>query len=581
MKNNRTITIFQSLTIVISLSLLICLFVISSFVTRSIQTFADDIQTQNAYAQIKSIEKYIITCLDDHKKVLEDYATFPFMVQSVMQPERFGEKIKDYMNQLLVLGEKHKLVLLDFSGNTIYATQGMSLIDYSKEDWVRSLIDGQKPSHLGISTIQDVVYWRVAVPVIFNNLPEGIFLVEIPMDSINPLNLADDNERITSSFGVLLTNGKKILTSFGSNIEGRSLEQKSNILGVTLKYTYVETFVKEAKNTVVKNLIGIMGMFILLTIIILLYLTRWMLVLPLKHLSTLVSEKAETEKEVELINRDQKITEVKELAERFNVMLKKVQLRRKQLIEFNKTLEMRVEERTQELAQSNTELEKFAYVASHDLQEPLRMVASYTQLLERNYQDKLDEEGKEYIYFAVDGAKRMKALIEDLLSYSRLRRDQDPFTQVACQRACESAIKNLQAMIAESQAKVTVNPLPVVWGREPQLLRLFQNIIGNGIKYRGKSTPEINISVDEKDNEYIFSVKDNGIGIEPQYQEQIFEIFQRLHLRDQYQGNGIGLAVCKKIVERHGGRIWVESKKDKGATFYFTIPKNKQGGNNK
>lgn len=224
------------------------------------------------------------------------------------------------------------------------------------------------------------------------------------------------------------------------------------------------------------------------------------------------------------------------------------------------------------LARSNRELEQFAYVASHDLQEPLRMVASYVKLLARRYQEQLDEDADEFIAFAVEGAERMQQLINDLLAYSRVGTHGKAFAPVDCQAIVERTIHDLQMAIQENDATVTCDALPTVTGDESQLTQLFQNLISNAIKFRREAPPQVHISAVDQEGEWRFAVRDNGIGIEPEYRERIFTIFQRLHSRKTYAGTGIGLAICQKIVDRHNGRIWVESQPNQGATFYFTIP---------
>ena len=242
-------------------------------------------------------------------------------------------------------------------------------------------------------------------------------------------------------------------------------------------------------------------------------------------------------------------------------------------------LELRVQQRTEELAssnaaleESNRELQQFAYVASHDLQEPLRMVASYCELLKRRYHDQLDDEANEFVNFAVDGAARMQNLIQDLLAYSRLQTEDRPFEETDCGALVDDAIKNLAVSIQAAGASVTHDPLPTVSGSPWQLSEVFQNLIDNGIKYRGAEPPHVHVSAEQTDGQWVFSVRDNGIGIDAKHVDRIFAVFKRLHSHDQFPGTGIGLAICKRAVDRHGGQLWVESQLGKGSTFHFTIP---------
>jgi signal transduction histidine kinase len=255
------------------------------------------------------------------------------------------------------------------------------------------------------------------------------------------------------------------------------------------------------------------------------------------------------------------------LVQGFNEMLGQIQRRDGELQKTHAELQQRIAD----LQRSNSELEQFAYVASHDLQEPLRMITGYTQLLAKRYKGRLDPDADNYIGFAVDGAKRMQALIEALLNYSRVGTRGKPRARTDCEAVLRSTLAGLQLAIEQSGAVVTHDPLPNVMADANQIGQLFQNLIANAIKFRNSEAPRIHISSKQKSDAWLFSVKDNGIGIDRQYAERIFVIFQRLHTRDEYAGTGIGLAICKKIVERHGGTIWVDSESSKGATFYFTL----------
>jgi light-regulated signal transduction histidine kinase (bacteriophytochrome) len=225
-----------------------------------------------------------------------------------------------------------------------------------------------------------------------------------------------------------------------------------------------------------------------------------------------------------------------------------------------------------ELERSNVELEQFAYVASHDLQEPLRKVVSFCQLLERRYKGQLDERADEYIAFAVDGASRMQVLINDLLAFSRVGRTTGSFEEVDLEKAYGQALRNLQSAIEDADADVSATPLPTVAGDPSLLTALIQNLVGNAVKFHGDAAPVVRIEAHRVGDEWTFAITDNGIGIEPRFVERVFLIFQRLHGRDLYAGTGIGLALCKKIVEFHGGRIWIDTEYASGTRICWTLP---------
>lgn len=247
-------------------------------------------------------------------------------------------------------------------------------------------------------------------------------------------------------------------------------------------------------------------------------------------------------------------------------------LREKQERQLRRQVEDDLAKKAEELARSNADLEQFAYVASHDLQEPLRMVTAYTQLLGERYKGRLDESADKFIGYASEGAQRMQVLIQDLLAFSRVGRKESAPTSVDCNAVMKEVQQTLTSAIQESGAVVTCADLPAVWADHTQVAQVFQNLIGNAIKFRGKETPAISVRAEKQDQQWLFTIADNGIGIAPEYAQNIFVVFQRLHTRTEYPGNGIGLAICKKIVERYGGKIWVESQPDRGSAFRFTIP---------
>jgi len=244
----------------------------------------------------------------------------------------------------------------------------------------------------------------------------------------------------------------------------------------------------------------------------------------------------------------------------------------KRLREQRKHAEEELAAKVKELARSNRDLEQFAFVASHDLQEPLRMVAAYTQLLAERYRGKLDENADKYIGYAVEGALRMQALIRDMLAFCRVGRTASDRNHADCNAAVRAALLNLRATVEETGTVVTYHQLPFVAADPTQLIQLFQNLIGNAVKFHGKEKPLIRVSAERRDDKWQFAVADNGIGIAPEHKDVIFVIFQRLHARNEYEGNGLGLAICQKIVEQNGGKIWVESEAGHGSTFLFTLP---------
>ncbi len=280
-----------------------------------------------------------------------------------------------------------------------------------------------------------------------------------------------------------------------------------------------------------------------------------------------ISERKQAEKALQ-----KACDELEVRVEKRTARLVKAKEQLEQEITEHKQAEARLKQTMADLERSNVELEQFAYITSHDLQEPLRMVASYVQLLARRYKGKLDADADDFIAYAVDGATRMQQMINDLLAYSRVGTRGSGSEPADCEAILDRVLAHLRVAIEESGAVVTHDPLPTVMADVSQLTQLFQNLIGNAIKFHDEEPLRVHISAEQKGNEWVFSVCDNGIGIDPEYANRIFVIFERLHGKE-YPGTGIGLAICKRIIERHRGRIWMESEPGKGSTFYFTIPR--------
>lgn len=285
----------------------------------------------------------------------------------------------------------------------------------------------------------------------------------------------------------------------------------------------------------------------------------------------LVSGALGDETAVECIKRGATDYVLKSSLARLSVCVRRA-LEEKKLREDRKRAEKELASKMEELARSNRDLEQFAYIASHDLQEPLRMVANYTQLLQERYRGKLDKEADKYIQYAVEGALRMQTLVQDLLAFSRAGREGTKMQAVDCNELMRQVVRVLEPTCRESGARILFDRLPTVFANRSQLQQVLQNLIANAIKFRGAKPPVIEITAQQEAEHWILSVKDNGIGIAPEHRESIFVIFQRLHTRQEYPGNGIGLAICKRIIERHGGTIAVESEVGMGSTFTFTMP---------
>jgi len=395
--------------------------------------------------------------------------------------------------------------------------------------------------------------------------------------------LAAQNEKFAADFEHLLKlyeqekqNGSALQIELAERVKSRIQLDIELMAGDALHLSDIFGARVAVTQTVTAIILGF-ALLMLIALGVILFIVAWRrMLVPLMQLQkgTQLIAEGKLDYRVGIASRD----EIGELAANFNTMAERLKQSYSALERSRDELEVKVKERTaelqrtaEELHRSNMELQQFAYVASHDLQEPLRTISSFLQLIEKRYADSIGGETREFIAFSVAAANRLQEMIRALLEYSRVQSQGSSFAMVKVQAVLDEAMNNLRKAIEESGAGITLDPLPQVYGDGGQLVRLFQNLLANAIKFRGNLPPVIHVSSEKKQDEWLFCVKDNGIGMDIKYADRVFNIFQRLHGRD-IPGIGIGLAVCKRIVERHGGRIWVESETGKGARFCFTMP---------
>jgi signal transduction histidine kinase len=330
----------------------------------------------------------------------------------------------------------------------------------------------------------------------------------------------------------------------------------------------VESFILNTNRSMGLVAISILIFILILTIVISFYVTRW-LITPIINLT--MATRTVSSGNLTMVIQKNSSDEIGELTDSFNLMTEQLRLKQEELLKSNEYIKQQAEEL---LDRYNSDLEQFAYVTTHDLIEPLRMITSYIQLLQRRYRDVYDDEAKEFMRFVVEGVDRMHNIINDLFEYSHIRTDVKDFEKVDVKEVLATTTKKLNKEITDSGATITSVGLPELKAVQSNLVQVFQNLIGNAIKFRQLDVPlKIKISCDDREHDWLFSVEDNGMGFDPQYKEKVFEIFKRLNKRDDYPGSGMGLAISKNIVERHGGKIWVDSRLGIGTTFYFTIKK--------
>ena len=415
-------------------------------------------------------------------------------------------------------------------------------------------------------TLDEGGVFAVTVPVFyrgeFDGFIAGVFDVKGTLDAMLERELG-------TGYSIAVFSGDEELYGMNSSPEASSLAMESDFALLSASWT-VRVW---PEGQVLKELKSPLPEFVLASGVIASLFSGLIISLAVTAKGRAkATEEANRRLEVEVGER--KKAEKKAETHSLELALSNVELEKE--VAERKKAEDEAERRSRELERSNSELEQFAYVASHDLQEPLRVISGYLTLLSKRYSGRLDGDADEFIGYAVDGANRLQGMIQDLLAYARIGKKSE-FAVIDLKDILHNTVVNLKAVIDEHGAEITHDELPAIIGDQTQLDHLFMNLVGNAIKYRGDEPPRIHVSAMKTDEEWVFSVKDNGIGIDPRHFGRVFVIFQRLHAKSEYPGTGIGLAICKKVVEGHGGRIWVESEPGRGSRFSFTIPHGTDG----
>lgn len=544
-----------------------------------------------------------------------DKSTYQQWIQRMQRIFTAYHQVNESIIQIRYIDENGKeMVRLDKKDGQIVSTPDEQLQDKSDRPYffeTKKLKKGEtyvseidlKQEH-GKYTLPYQLVIRLAVPVfdeedgtfhgiiVINAVPNSVFLVaeHIPYGKMfiinekgryiydSSLELSQRAETFTAkSYFERQPEIQKSLTLFDERIHYDSHDKefrqwkkiyydplnKDRFLVLILSFDEKEVLLPI--HTVRNSSLVIVGIFIIL-MGFLIYMACHSLTEPIVRLERLTDKLAEGDLDIK-IDQDIKALndEIGAFANSFQRMADNLAEANKSVVAHTKSLELK----TEELARSNKDLEQFAYVASHDLQEPVRKIVSFSQLFAKKYQGQVDEQGNQYLNYIISGAKRMQTLISDLLKYSRVKGDWD-LADVSLEEVLKEVLNNLEALLTESKAVIQAEPLPTVKANRTYMVQLFQNLIGNAMKYRGDENPQIKISVEKDKGSWLFSVRDNGIGISPEHLERIFIIFERLHGMNEYEGTGIGLAICKRIVELHGGRIWAESN-GKGTIFKFTL----------
>ena len=611
------------------------LFIMSLILFPQIRSTFNNLQTQSDEASARTYASILDRYIQDREYALSDIAQSPYVLNAVLLAQREDAVFRDFINYANLLQEDPTLTILDINADVMYS-EATDTQDYS---WALQLLEGQAERLLSLKSDTQEPQFELAIPIIYGQGREGVLIAEF---SANPESIFSDFEGLSETSGVTFEKGTQIIKSDLSQInlahtESQFLEK----YGVTISHiSSRKSVVDQRQSFVLKALITGLGAACLAFAFLMIY-GRKVIIKPYLELAVTqeaISKAVEGISRIdtngayielnnayantagyephELVGKNWDVTvfpddldmlnkAYEDMLENGSVQAEARGIRKdgtifykqvtmitqfddsgkfighhcfmKNISERKKEEQLR-EKLVEKLSDSNEELERFAFVCSHDLQEPLRIVRSFSQMLESHLEDELkgDEKGQKYLKFITDGAQRSQDLIRDILAYSRITSNTEKLENVNLNELVDVIQENSNLDKAEKATQISSDKLPEISGNKTQLYQLFQNLINNGLKYqKPDETPHVHVGVDDLGTQWQFSIKDNGIGIAEKYQDKIFEVFQRLHRRNIFPGTGVGLSICKKVVKRHGGNIWVESIEGEGSTFFFTLPKYK------
>ncbi|MFK7894718.1 MAG: ATP-binding protein [Myxococcota bacterium] len=540
---------------------------ISSWQARqTLREYAAQEQDEQAKHRLHELERSAELWMRRHSTFVGDLGRHSVLIQGVMQPDDRLRELRRYLDHVTWEGQPVQLSAYDFEANPLYRRFEEPLVSIADIKDIGEILENRLQSLITAQKYGDTVWISVAAPIGRSNLPEGIIVATLPLESLRSVLYIDDLD------GFEIWMGDELVERAGQVpvVQSIKIEQSGLTLRFGANLQHLSQSINDLQDSVLRNIV-LSG---LALVLLLPLVMRKLVARPIGLLLEDV-EGIEPSKPNQRVRQSSSLAEVRSLSLGFNALLERLGNSLSELVATNNSLEERVAKRTQQLKAKNEKLGEFAYVASHDLQEPLRSIVAFADLLETKHADQLSSEAKECLRFMTDAAKRMQTLIRDLLEYSRVGTEAAHPVPIALDGLIKATLSDIEGVTHEACAVITVDPLPTVLGQEYALQQLFQNLILNGIKFRREVPPQIHIGQrpsEEPQSESIIFVRDNGIGIDPRFDKKIFDMFGRIHSRDEFEGTGIGLAICKRVAEEHDGEIWFEPGGDHGTVFCVRLP---------